>query len=66
MPIGLGSHKVFGFAGRFRRNVEPLPDESELSHTFKCKCEVEWHENGVEPRPCWACDTLVTPKCNHV
>lgn len=66
MPTGLGFHKMFGYAGKHRKKVEVIPDESELPHTFKCECEVEWHENGVEPRPCWACGTLVTPKCYHM
>lgn len=74
MRIGLGSgemafySRIFrrAFYSRiFRRDVEPLPDESELFHTFKCKCEVQWHEKDTVAKPCWACGTLVTPECNH-
>lgn len=42
------------------------PDEKELNHTYVCECEVKWVEKGLDPKPCWACDTIVTPKCHHL
>jgi hypothetical protein len=42
------------------------PDEKELNHTYVCECEVKWVEKGLDPKPCWACDTIVTPNCYHL
>lgn len=66
MPIGLGSSKMALYSRIFRRNLEKIPEESDLPHTYKCECDSHWVENGLNPRPCWACGTLVTPKCLHI